>query len=236
MYFKKHTIGISIVLGLLLTASPLYADTINEIDLQDRLYKFADLIGCAVFAFSGALVAYRKQMDGIGFLVLATVTAIGGGTLRDLLLDVPVFWLSNVSYIYVIIISSVTAIVWLNTQRKIPEKMLEFLDALGLALFTIMGLTKALSLGLPNEIAIVMGLLTGCFGGVIRDVLANEIPLLFQKELYAVCSIMGGICYLVTFYLFESNTLSYVTAFLVILIFRVLAIKYKLGVPVHRHN
>ena len=108
------------------------------------LYIF-DLFGCAVFAFSGALLAYNRKMDGVGVIVLASVTAIGGGTLRDLLIDAKVFWLTDPNYLYVILFASLVSIFWLNTNKRIPAKSLELADALGLALFVIMGTQKALS-------------------------------------------------------------------------------------------
>ena len=154
-----------------------------------------DLIGCAVFALSGAIIAYQKKMDGIGVIVLAAVTAIGGGTIRDLLLGVPVFWVSQPSYIYAIIFASLVAILWINSSKKLPEKALEIADAFGLSLFVVMGTAKALGVGVPPLTAVIMGTITGCFGGMIRDVLANEIPLIFRKELYAACTVAGSSAY-----------------------------------------
>ncbi|WP_077338790.1 trimeric intracellular cation channel family protein [Pseudocolwellia agarivorans] len=198
------------------------------------LFMF-DLIGCGVFALSGAIIAYQKKMDGIGVIVLGAVTAIGGGTVRDLLLDVPVFWVTQPSYIYAIICSSLIAILWINSSKKLPEKSLEIADALGLALFVVMGTAKALGTGVPPLIAVIMGTITGCFGGMIRDVLANEIPLIFRKELYAACCIAGGSAYvLLTPYI--SDTLSASIAFTIILLLRLMAIKWQLALQVFTYK
>lgn len=192
-----------------------------------------DLIGCGIFAISGAIIAYQQKMDGIGVIVLAAVTAIGGGTVRDLLLDVPVFWLHQPSYIYAIIVSSLIAVLWINHSDKLPAKALEFADALGLSLFVVMGTAKALSVGVPPLTAVIMGTITGCFGGMIRDVLANEIPLIFRKELYAACSIAGGSAY-VLLLPHLSITISATVAFTIILLLRLMAIKWQLEIPVFK--
>jgi len=196
------------------------------------LFMF-DLIGCGVFAISGAIIAYQQKMDGIGVVVLAAVTAIGGGTIRDLLLDVPVFWLHQTSYMYAIIISSLITIVCINSSKKLPAKALEFADALGLALFVVMGTAKALSTGVPALTAIIMGTITGCFGGMIRDVLANEIPLIFRQELYATCAITGGLTYVLLLPYF-SVIISASAAFSIILLMRLMAIKWKLTIHVFK--
>ncbi len=201
--------------------------------MMDWLYIF-DLIGCAVFAISGALVAYSRKMDGIGVIVLAAVTAIGGGTLRDLLLDAKVFWLTDPYYLYVILAASVLSIVWLNTKRQIPAKGLEIVDALGLSLFVIMGTQKALSFGVVGSTAVVMGVMTGCFGGMLRDVLANRVPMILKKELYAMCCILGATTYvLVSPYSVLSAS---VLGFAVVFTLRLGAIKWKWQVHVFKYK
>lgn len=194
-----------------------------------------DLIGCGVFAISGAIIAFNKRVDGVGVIVLGAVTAIGGGTVRDLLLDVPVFWLNQPAYIYAIIFSSLLAILWINSSKKIPDKALEFADALGLALFVVMGTSKALAIGVPPLTAVIMGTITGCFGGMIRDVLANEIPLIFKKELYAVCTIVGGSAYVLLLPYF-SEVITATVAFFIILLLRVAAIKWNLTIRVFKEQ
>lgn len=154
-----------------------------------------DLIGVIVFAISGAIVARDKQFDLFGGIVLAMVTAIGGGTFRDLTLGrTPVFWLTDPNYL---VLASLTATIFLllfrvysfnNTWRN----ALLVADAMGLAVFTVIGVEIALVDEIHPVMAVVMGAITGCFGGVIRDVLANREPLIFQQEIYATASIAGG--------------------------------------------
>lgn len=195
------------------------------------------MLGCGVFAISGALLAYKKKMDGVGVIVLAAVTAIGGGTVRDLLLEAPVFWLSQPSYLYAILIAALLVIVWLNRiQRPLPEKALEIADALGLALFVVMGTQKALSYGVAAETAIIMGMITGCFGGMIRDVLAQEVPMILQKELYAVCCLLGGLVLVVAQSLALDVMISNGLAFSTVLLLRLAAIKWHWKIPVFNYH
>ena len=194
-----------------------------------------DLIGCSVFAISGAMLAYQQRMDGVGVIILAAVTAIGGGTLRDLLLDTPVFWLNQPSYLYAIFGAALFSIAWLNNFQKMPERALEIADALGLALFVVMGTQKAMLLGTSNLTAIIMGTITGCFGGMIRDVLANQVPMILKKELYAVCCFSGGIVF-VTASLYLNELTSWALAFSTVLLLRLAAIKRKWSIPVFKYE
>jgi uncharacterized membrane protein YeiH len=155
------------------------------------------LIGVAVFAISGALAAGRKQLDLFGVLVIATVTAIGGGTVRDLLLDrTPIFWIADPTHLIVIVISALLTVVYVR-WRKPPGASLLVADAFGLALFAISGAQVAEAGQLHWLLVIVMGTITGIAGGLLRDVLCNEVPLLLQQtDLYATAAIMGVIVYL----------------------------------------
>ena len=157
----------------------------------------ADLLGVAVFAVSGVIAGGRKSFDLFGVVVLATVTAIGGGTIRDLLLNHhPVFWIENPTYLLVIL--STTALTILYTGvRKTPRTSLLVADALGLALFTISGARVAESHNLSGIIVVLMGAMTGTAGGVLRDVLSAEVPLLLREQhLYATAAIAGATCYI----------------------------------------
>ena len=159
--------------------------------------QLLEFIGVAVFAISGALTAGRKSLDLLGVVVIATVTAVGGGTLRDVLLDRhPVFWIAEPSYLYVILIASLLTVPY--TQRfRAPERTLLIADALGLALFTISGAQIAERAGLSGMGVVIMGTLTGVAGGVVRDVLCAEIPLVLRPgRIYATASITGTIVYL----------------------------------------
>jgi len=164
--------------------------------LVDQIVYGCDLFGTAVFAFSGVLVAGRLRMDGFGVMVLAAVTAIGGGTIRDMILGAdPVFWVRDPIYIWVIIVTALIGMVMVRLPRKMPWYVLPLADAFGLALFTVIGAQKALNLGSSGLIAVIMGTMTGVAGGMIRDVLAREVPMVLQKEIYATACILGGILY-----------------------------------------
>jgi uncharacterized membrane protein YeiH len=147
---------------------------------MELYFHWFDLLGIAVFAISGTLAAWRKQMDGFGVIVLATVTAIGGGTLRDLILDSPVIWLSNNSYFLAIFVAAGLTILAVRNRLLIPKNTLQVADAIGLAFFVIMGTQKALDHGTSGFVAIMMGTMSGVCGGMIRDVLCREIPMVFR--------------------------------------------------------
>lgn len=153
-----------------------------------------DLLGVFVFAITGALAANRNNMDVFGHIVLAMFPAIGGGTLRDLILDAPVFWLAFPAYIWVAIVAAILVYFF---PPKIGRRMmwLEWGDAVGLALFCVMGTAKTYALTGSVTISVTMGVVTASFGGVIRDVICNEIPLIFQKEIYATAALLGGLVY-----------------------------------------
>ena len=155
------------------------------------------LLGEAVFAVSGVLAAGRKNLDLLGVVVVAIVTGIGGGTLRDLLLDRhPIFWFHETEHLLVIVAAALLTLVYLRFRRP-PDRSLLIADALGLALFTISGTQVAVAAQLPGVIAIIMGVITGVAGGVVRDVLTAEIPLILRRgHLYATASITGATLYL----------------------------------------
>jgi uncharacterized membrane protein YeiH len=190
-----------------------------------------DLIGTAAFAASGAWVGVRKQMDLFGVLVLGTVTAVGGGTLRDLLLgDIPPFSLKDEAYIYIAIVVSV--VVFANRKRfEFFEKPLLYFDAIGLGTFVVIGTTKAIDFQLGALGAALMGVMTGTAGGVMRDLLANQVPLILRREIYASACVAGGALLVI---LGENGvapaTAAMLSAATVILV-RLLAIHYDWSLP-----
>ena len=153
--------------------------------MNDLLYGL-DIFGTIVFSLSGALMAGRYKLDPFGVVVLASVTAVGGGTIRDVILQTPVFWVVQPIYLYVVLTSALLTIVLIRQPKLIPKRFLLVADALGLALFAVLGTQKSLALGSPLPVAIVMGTITGVAGGMIRDVLCNVIPMILQKEIYAL--------------------------------------------------
>ena len=190
-----------------------------------------DLIGTAAFAASGAWVAVRSRMDLFGVLVLGLVTAVGGGTLRDLLVgDLPPFSLQDETYLYISIAAALTVFVC-RSRFEIMEGQLLILDAVGLGTFVVIGTTKALDFQLGFLGAALMGVMTGTAGGVLRDILANQVPLILRKEIYASACLVGSVL-LVTLEHFGTSrpTAALLSAATVILL-RLLAIKYKWSLP-----
>ena len=155
-----------------------------------------DLLGIIAFAASGALVAGKRDMDLFGGLVLAFVTGIGGGTMRDVILGVPVFWLTQPHYLWACLAGFLIVYGALWKFKSAPRATINFLDSVGLGVFTVLGVQKVLALGHNEAVAVIMGMLTGCGGGMIRDVLSNQIPMvLSHKRLYATASLAGGISF-----------------------------------------
>lgn len=186
------------------------------------------------FAISGALVAARHRLDWVGFVFMACITGIGGGTLRDTILDVPVFWLDDY---YTIIVCSVAAIVTYFATQHISKrsKALLWADALGMALFTTLGAQKALSLGTNIPVAVIMGVFSACLGGIIRDVIVNDVPVVFQKEIYITASLLGALTYCaIHVYTPLGEGLALVLGGAIAFVVRALAITQNLSMPAHK--
>lgn len=195
------------------------------------LMLFLDHVGVAVFAISGALAARRQHMDPFGVLVLAGVTAIGGGTIRDVLLSgQEVFWIESESYLYVIFISAVVTL-FLPLPAGSPLRLLTLADAAGLALFTIGGLERALADDVTPTVAVIMGVMTGVAGGMLRDILSGQVPLILRKEIYAFASIAAGISYFLLGYLGIPFGWNAVVSMLICFVIRFAAIRWHLSMP-----
>lgn len=162
--------------------------------MEETFLMIIEILGTIAFAISGIRLAAAKRFDWFGAYVVGLVTAIGGGTVRDVLLDIPVFWMLSPMYLSVTGISLATVIIF---QRLLVKGMrtLFLFDAIGLALFVVVGIEKTLVAGYPMWVAIVMGIITGSFGGVTRDILLNEEPLFFRKDIYATACLAGGVVY-----------------------------------------
>lgn len=193
-----------------------------------------DLIGVAVFAVTGALVASRKQMDVFGFALLGTVTGLGGGTLRDLLLgDAPVFWVKEP--VYVAICVSVSAVVFFTAH--IPEsryRLLLWLDAVGLSFFCIVGAQKALAQDVGAFIAVVMGVMTATFGGIVRDMVVGEVPLVLHKEIYVTAALAGSLVFVGLLNLSAPQTIAAVCGFAACFAVRASALRYGWALPTYK--
>ncbi len=198
--------------------------------MQTDIIFLLDIAGVIAFAISGVLTAIRKRMDLFGILIIAFVTAIGGGTLRDLLIAEPVSWLHNTIYIKVIIITTVLAILFRNKLSYLGRTLF-FFDTIGISIFTLIGLEKALNVGFPPLVCIATGTMTACFGGVIRDILANKIPIIFHKDIYATACILGGVMYFILHLFPLSNGLVFTIACLIIISVRSLAVYYNWQLP-----
>ncbi|KIP98776.1 MULTISPECIES: trimeric intracellular cation channel family protein [Pseudomonas] len=199
---------------------------------MSQLFYLADLFGVAVFAITGALMAGRKSMDLFGVLVIAIITALGGGTLRDVILDNhPVSWIRNDTYILVASLAAVCTVIWVRLTRPIHEKGLLIADAFGLAVFTVIGTEVALQYAMPSSTAVIMGVMTGVAGGVMRDVICNEIPLIFKKEIYATACLAGAVTFVLLRMLETPHWLDTGIAMLVVLAIRLAAIRWHFSLP-----
>ena len=195
--------------------------------------QIIDFVGTFAFAISGIRLASAKRFDWFGAYVVGAATAIGGGTLRDVMLDVPVFWMHDGFYLS----CTAVALLWVITFRKYLINMHStffIFDAVGLALFTVVGIQKTMDCGLPIWVGIVMGAMTGAAGGVIRDVLINEEPLIFRKEIYAMACIIGGLVFTLCALLEMPPLFTHLACGAAVFITRVVAVKYHICLPTLR--
>jgi uncharacterized membrane protein YeiH len=195
------------------------------------MFDILDILGTMAFAISGALTAINKKMDPFGVFVIAFVTAVGGGTLRDVLIGhTPVGWMKDLDYVYVIIAGFFITLIFRKKLDKLRVSLFLF-DTIGLGVFTLIGLEKGIENGLHPVICIALGTMTACFGGVIRDILCNEIPVIFRKEIYATICIVGG-CF---FFLLRNwnvpQDVQYLAVSGIIIAIRLLAVNYKWSLP-----
>lgn len=197
------------------------------------MLQLFDFIGVGVFAVSGALAAGRKSLDLLGVVVIAMVTAIGGGTIRDVLLDRGVFWMAEPAYLYVILAAALLTIGYTRWLRP-PDRALAIADALGLALFTISGAQIAEQAGHPGVVVVIMGTITGVAGGMIRDILTAEIPLILRRgQIYATAAIAGAVIYLLLQDVIGSD-IAALTGMAIVASLRIAAIIWNLALPVFR--
>jgi len=195
------------------------------------MFYTLDILGTIAFAISGVLVAMHKKMDPFGILIIAFVTAVGGGTLRDILIGLtPVSWMLDMTFTYVIISATILAIVFKSKINYLRTSLFLF-DTIGIGLYTVVGVEKGISAGLHPIICIALGTMSACFGGVIRDILCNEIPVIFRKEIYATACIFGGIAYFLLRKLPIESDFVFIIAGLIVIIIRLLAVKFKLRLP-----
>ena len=190
-----------------------------------------DILGTIAFAISGVLVAMKKRMDPFGVFIIAFVTAVGGGTLRDLLIGfTPVFWMRDMTFIYVIAAAVFLAVVYRN-QIKHLRKSLFLFDTIGIGLYAIIGIEKGLNAELHPIICIALGTMSACFGGVLRDILCNEIPVIFRKEIYATASVIGSMLFLTLHHFNFNINIIYIATSTIVIAIRLTAVIFHLSLP-----
>ncbi len=203
--------------------------------MEETFLFIIEVIGTFAFAISGIRLAAFKSFDWFGAYTVGLVTAIGGGTLRDVLLDIPVFWMQTWMYLGVTAVSLAIVIVFRRLLVS-NDRMLFLFDTLGLALFVVIGIQKTLAVGYPLWVAIVMGMITGSFGGVTRDILINETPLFFRKDIYATACVAGGMAYWLAIALGRGSVEAQMICALAIIALRMCALRWNWSLPVLRYD
>lgn len=198
--------------------------------VQIRLIDIIEFLGTIAFAISGIRLASAKRFDWFGALVIGFVTAVGGGTLRDLLLDVPIFWMQASRYMWCTLFAFIIVLFFRKYLVHLNNTIFWF-DCIGLGLFVVVGYEKAMALGYPIWVCVSMATITGIVGGIIRDILINEIPIIFTQELYAVACILGGLLFSILNYLHVDMVIIEISAAVFVIVIRILATRYHLKLP-----
>lgn len=192
-------------------------------------------MGTIAFAISGVLTALNKRLDPFGILIIAFVAAVGGGTLRDILIDANVAWMRNLTYVYVILGSTVFAVTFRKRLGYIRRSLFLF-DTIGIALYTIVGVEKGIAAGFHPIICVALGTMTACFGGVLRDILCNEIPIIFRKEIYATACILGALVYFLLLKTRIPLDFIVIISGATVMTVRLLAVYFNLSLPSIYHS
>ncbi|WP_394172801.1 trimeric intracellular cation channel family protein [Thalassotalea litorea] len=193
--------------------------------------EYSNSIAIVAFALSGALTAGHYRLDPFGVMVLAAITAVGGGTIRDLIMGVEVFWLSRNDYIYSIVITSLITMLFVRRPSHVPMRLLLVVDAFGLAMFAVLSAQKALDYQMTGLMAVIMGTITGVAGGIIRDIICNQIPLLLRREFYAVVALFSASLFVIFESLGFSENFSLFVAMFCGLLLRLAAIYWGFSLP-----
>ncbi|MDG2639814.1 TRIC cation channel family protein [Vibrio parahaemolyticus] len=205
--------------------------------MDSMLLYMIDLFGTAIFAVSGVLLAGRLKMDPFGVIVLGSVTAIGGGTIRDMALGAtPVFWITDTTYLWVIFITCLLTMILVRRPKRLAWWVLPVCDAIGLAVFVGIGVEKALAYNASGMVAVIMGVITGCGGGIIRDVLAREVPMVLRSEVYATACIIGGIFHTMSVSMGYDHSTALLAGVISTLVIRLGAIRWHLSLPTFAIN
>ncbi len=204
---------------------------ISKIESSESILYYLDIIGIIACAIAGTILAQHKGLDVFGCILVAMVNSIGGGTVRDIALDRhPLFWMVDLNYVIIITITSLIVQMFIHLSHKI-DKPLKFFDAIGLATFSVIGLKVALAQGAVPMIAVMMGVWTSIMGGMIRDIICNEIPLVLRKEIYITASIIGSCSYLLLERLGIHTGINDMIMLVIIFVVRILAIRFDWQIP-----
>ncbi len=198
--------------------------------MNTTIVSIIEMAGTMAFAISGIRLAASKRFDLFGAYVVGLVTAIGGGTIRDVMLGVTPFWMEREIYL-IITAFSLLLVIALGRHMLHFKNTFFIFDTIGLALFTIVGLDKTLGIGFPTWVAITMGMVTGCFGGVLRDMMVGDVPLLFRRDIYAMASLLGGALFALLLIFGLSKTTSSLIAIVSIIVIRIVAVQFRLHLP-----
>jgi uncharacterized membrane protein YeiH len=199
--------------------------------MELSLFNILDILGTIAFAISGALSAMNRKLDIFGIFIIAFVTAIGGGTVRDILIgSTPVTWMENIVYIYLIGAVTILAIIFRNKLEHLKKSLFLF-DTIGLGVFTITGVETGIQNNLDPIISVALGAMTGTFGGVIRDILCNEIPVIFRKEIYATACLIGALTYVTLYDMGVDSDVIYIATSLIVIGIRLVVVKYHITLP-----
>ncbi len=215
---------------------PLSKHFLTFTPMPTQFLNIIDILGTISFAVSGAFMAMDKKLDPFGVLIISFVTAIGGGTLRDILIgNLPVGWLQNRTAIFVIFFSAILTMFFGKYLKHLSTTLFLF-DALGLGLFTVVGIKLGIARNFSVGLCITLGTISACFGGVLRDVLLNNIPLLFRKEIYALACIAGGVLYFILRKMSIDSGLNTIICIIVVFVIRILAVRYRISLPQMYNN
>lgn len=205
--------------------------------MDSMLLYFIDLFGTAIFAISGVILAGRLKMDPFGVAVLGSVTAIGGGTIRDMALGAtPVFWITDTTYLWVILLTCLFTMIIVRRPKRLAWWVLPVCDAIGLAAFVGIGVDKAMAYQDSALVAVIMGVITGCGGGIIRDMLAREVPMVLRSEVYATACIVGGIFHTTALAMGHDSSSAFLAGVFSTLLIRLGAIRWHLSLPTFAIN
>ncbi|MDO5035526.1 MAG: trimeric intracellular cation channel family protein [Porphyromonas sp.] len=212
----------------------VYYDTIPEFLewlWQQDLTMSLDYLGTLAFAISGIRLASGMKIDWLGAYLIGVFTAVGGGTIRDLLLGLTPFWMETPAYVILTLLAFLIVVMFSKQLIRINEQVFLF-DTIGLGLFTVVGIERTLVLGFPFWVAIIMGTITGAFGGVLRDISLSVIPLIFRKDIYALACVIGGLVYGALMLLGLESTLIQVISVIAVVATRFLAVRYNWKLPI----